>query len=149
MWHCDSQCSCQWSCFKLQCCSDGGNPPHTHTNTHKDAFIEPIMVMVDTHTQRTWTRKHTHAYYYLKAAISESAAVTEKLSLEAWRVLEDDGSTGSWAEWGSNNKPASFWRVSMYPWKRRQRDPHPRCPRGKMRNKMFWGRQTWEDEGQE
>lgn len=67
----------------------------THTNTHKDAFIEPIMVMVDTHTQRTWTRKHTHAYYYLKAAISESAAVTEKLSLEAWRVLEDDGSTGS------------------------------------------------------
>lgn len=91
-----------------------------------------------------------HAYY-VSAPISEAAAVTEKhliagLSLEAWGGLED----GRYRELSRvrKQKQASFWRVSVYPWKHPQRDPHPRCPRGKMRNKMFWGWKTWEDEGQ-
>lgn len=46
----------------------------------------------------------------------------------------------SWAERGGQR----FWRVSVYPWKHPQRDPHPQRPRGEMRNKMFWG---WKNTG--
>lgn len=116
MWHCGSQCLCQWSCFKLQM------EEILCTHKHKGASIEPIMVMGDslthTHTMDIWTYKHTHihAYYYLNVAIGEASAVTEDFCRRRpGGVLEGDSSPcyrrPSWAE-EATTSPASFFGES-------------------------------------
>lgn len=114
LWHCDSLCLCQWSCFKPSSEEPRLRKSSLHTHTHKGAFIGQFMLMdgsiyactVDMDTQ---TPTHKHTAYYLNAAIScclWKSCASRGLSLEACAVLARSPS-------GTETQQASFLECQL------------------------------------